>query len=30
MRHARPGVTQRYVARLTQAVDDAALLEGWL
>ncbi len=30
LRHARPDVTARYVARLTRPVDDAALLEGWL
>ena len=30
LRHARPAVTQRYVARLTLPVDDGALVAGWL
>jgi integrase len=30
LRHARPSVTQRYLARLNRSVDDDALLAGWV
>jgi len=30
LQHARPSVTQRYLARLNRAVDDDALLVGWV